>query len=190
MSVLMCTMTSSVAAFICLCLSVHCVCLHCTVNKPGSYSVLGPSGSPAAVTCPPDSFSPRQRKQHACVPCPAGTSTNGQAGAAAPSACGEQGLPSRRCHTAQGLSKQCAPCCPPAVRCDRTRQLHSMPCMSWRRYPGVGGCVCGSLMSEMPALHRMLACVRHIMQLSLRVLPEGTWPGGALPPRRVPNSPD
>lgn len=57
------------------------------VNLPGFSYTLDEQGIPAAVLCPADSWSPGLKKQRACVPCPAGFSTNARAGATAPTAC-------------------------------------------------------------------------------------------------------
>lgn len=81
--------TCHLAAFAPPCRATAAPFVRVTVNNAGSYYVLSSSGSPAAVTCPEDTFSPGTHKQRACVPCPAGMGTNGQIGATAPSACSE-----------------------------------------------------------------------------------------------------
>jgi hypothetical protein len=58
------------------------------VNVPGTYIQYDPSGTPSAVTCPQDTYSPGFRKQRACVSCPPGFTTRGNNSSTSSSACG------------------------------------------------------------------------------------------------------
>lgn len=72
--------------------TIYTICLPAclpAVNVPGTYIQYDASGTPSAVTCPQDTYSPGFRKQRACVACPSGFSTRGNNGSTSSSACGE-----------------------------------------------------------------------------------------------------
>jgi hypothetical protein len=83
------TAAFQLTAFAAMLLRRLCLCSCPAVNTPGTYYQLNATGSPTAVTCPQDSYSPGLRKQRACVPCAPGFTTAGLSAQRSSQACGE-----------------------------------------------------------------------------------------------------
>lgn len=113
-----------------------CRCCCPAVNTPGTYYQLNATGSPTAITCPQDSYSPGLRKQRACVPCAPGFTTADLSAQRSSQACGE----CRLSGTEWGVCAAGEPVVGPHMQ-DHRSVLHSSSCCCrmWSRAPDCPG---------------------------------------------------
>jgi hypothetical protein len=167
-----------------------CVFVLSPVNQPGYFYSVTAAGVPSATPCGPDSYSPGWKKQRACVPCPSGFTTAGVVEAKSPTACGMYLIADA--HAEQDAAADVTTAGAATADCNRACQtladegeLHRTALQSCGL--GFPWQVAQQSIAGWWSLNKVLLCLTRVYACSCScgLLPEGTWPGCALPQGRV-----